>query len=216
MESNINTPTPPKKTFGINVKKTEVVVGLFIILYAFLMSAMEITSSNLNDKMMIAYNKMISYTGWYQSKSIKQTLKESEVDYLEALMKTSDVSEEGLGDIKSKISQAKSKMLKYEAEKTEILVGSSKVPRQYWAQDLNGEMGKIIGINEWEESTRKYDQAINKIDVSILLFQIGIILGAVCIITYGNPKIQRLLLMSLTVFGVLGVVYAIIGYSLIP
>jgi len=33
-------------------------------------------------------------------------------------------------------------------EKTEILLGSKQVGQANWAQDLDGEMGKIVGVKE--------------------------------------------------------------------
>ena len=203
-------------TTKFKIQRTEVIVGLLIIFFAFLMSVMQITNSNLNDKMMIAYNKLISYTNWYQSKSIKKSLKEGEVNYYDALLLSNTIPEKNRHKIKSKIAASKSLVLKYEAEKAEILIGSSNIPKEYWAQDINRELGKITGINQWESTTIKYDQAINRFDISILFFQVGIILGAVCIITYGHTNIQKALLICMFLFGILGICIALNGYMLIP
>jgi hypothetical protein len=107
-------------------------------------------------------------------------------------------------------------VLKYEAEKTEILVGSSNVPRQHWAQDLDGEMGKIIGINEWEKLTQDYETATQKFDLGKLLFQICIVLGAVCIIIRDNEKLQKNYIVLMLVFGIIGILISAYGFIVAP
>jgi len=158
----------------------------------------------------------LNYSSWYQSKSIKESLKESELDYLEVLLNTDVISEEKKEIVLKKIEQTKNKIAKYDAEKKEILFGSSTLPEEKWIQDLDGKLGIITGVKEWEVLAEKYDIATRKFDFGVLFFQISIVLGAVCIIIYDNPKLQKTFIVLMIIFGVIGIALSIYGYTLAP
>ena len=198
------------------LERTETIGGILIAVFAALLAIAELVNNNLEEEMMVAHSQFVNYSNWYQSKSIKQSLKESELDYLNALTETGIIPEDKIKNINTKIAQTKSMVLKYEAEKTEILVGSSNVPREHWAQDLDGEMGKIIGINEWEKLTQEYESATKKFDLAKLLFQICIVLGAVCIIIRDNKKLQKNFILLMLSFGAIGILISVYGFILAP
>lgn len=198
------------------LKRTETIGGILIAVFAALLAIAELVNNNLEEEMMISHSQFVNYSNWYQSKSIKQSLKESELDYLNALTETGIIPEDKIKNINAKIAQTKGMVLKYEAEKTEILVGSSNVPREHWAQDLDGEMGKIIGINEWEKLTQDYETATKKFDLGKLLFQICIVLGAVCIIIRDNKKLQKNFIILMLAFGAIGILISAYGFILAP
>jgi len=197
-------------------KRTETIGGISIAIFAAILAITELVNNNLEKERMISHSQFVNYSNWYQSKSIKQSLKESELDYLTALTETGIVPNDKIKHFKTKITQTKSMVLKYEAEKTEILVGSSNVPRQHWAQDLDGEMGRIVGINEWEKLTQEYETATQKFDLGKLLFQICIVLGAVCIIIRDNEKLQKNYIVLMLVFGTIGILISAYGFILAP
>ena len=198
------------------LERTETIGGILIAVFAALLAIAELVNNNLEEEMMISHSQFVNYSNWYQSKSIKQSLKESELDYLNALTETGIIPEDKIKNINAKIAQTKGMVLKYEAEKTEILVGSSNVPREHWAQDLDGEMGKIIGINEWEKLTQDYETATKKFDLGKLLFQICIVLGAVCIIIRDNKKLQKNFIILMLAFGAIGILISAYGLILAP
>ncbi|MEE9364298.1 MAG: DUF4337 domain-containing protein [Cellulophaga sp.] len=190
--------------------------GALIVLFSAFMAISEMTNNNLEEEMMIAHNKLGSYSNWYQSKSIKQNLKESELHYLETLILTNKTENNLLPSLRTKIKNTKKLILKYEAEKTEILVGSANVPREYWAQDLDGKMGAIIGVKEWWVITDEYTIATKKFDLAMLFFQISIILGVVSIIIQSYYKLQRTFIILMTLLGLIGTLVSIYGYILAP
>ncbi|ASO08109.1 DUF4337 domain-containing protein [Arenibacter algicola] len=198
------------------LQRTETIGGILIAVFAALLAIAELVNNNLEEEMMISHSQFVNYSNWYQSKSIKQSLKESELDYLNALTETGIIPEDKIKNINAKIAQTKGMVLKYEAEKTEILVGSSNVPREHWAQDLDGEMGKIIGINEWEKLTQDYETATKKFDLGKLMFQICIVLGAVCIIIRDNKKLQKNFIILMLAFGAIGILISAYGFILAP
>ncbi|MBC8767905.1 DUF4337 domain-containing protein [Arenibacter sp. BSSL-BM3] len=214
MPSNKSEETPT--TTPRILERTETVGGILIAVFVALLAIAELVNNNLEEEMMVAHSQFVNYSNWYQSKSIKQSLKESELDYLNALTETGIIPEDKIKNFKTKIAQTKSMVLKYEAEKTEILVGSSNVPREHWSQDLDGEMGKIIGINEWEKLTQEYDSATQKFDLGKLFFQICIVLGAVCIIIHDNKKLQKNFIALMLIFGAIGIMISVYGFTLAP
>lgn len=197
-------------------ERAEAIGGVLIAFFAALMAISQMMNGELEEEMMIAHNKVVNYSSWYQSKSIKQSLKESELDYLQALLESGVVLETKSEIIQEKIEGVKLQIEKYEAEKNEILIGSSNTPKDAWAQDLDGEMGKIIGINEWEDLADEYDFATKKFDLGMLFFQISIVLGAVCIIIYDNPMLQKTFIVCMTISGIIGILLSIYGYTLAP
>lgn len=197
-------------------ERAEAVGGVLIAFFAALMAISQMINGELEEEMMIAHNKVVNYSSWYQSKSIKESLKESELDNLQALLETGIVQPENSGSILTKIANVKEQIRKYEDEKTEILVGSANIPQEAWTQDLDGEMGKIIGINEWEALAEEYDFATKKFDLGMLFFQISIVLGAVCIIIYDNPLLQKSFIIGMIVSGIIGLLLSVYGYSLAP
>lgn len=207
--------TPTKKTRKKR-KSKEAIGSVLIVLFAALMAVAELVNNNLEEQMMISHNQQVNYANWYQAKSIKQNLKESELDYYNVLMESGIIPDNKTQNFKNKIAYTKSLVLKYEAEKTEILVGSSNIPREYWAQDLDGEMGKIIGVNEWEKLTRQYDNATQKFDLGKLFFQICIVLSMVCIIIRNNRNIQRNFIGLTLIFGTMGIIISIYGFIMSP
>jgi len=197
-------------------ERAEAIGGVLIAFFAALMAISQMVNGELEEEMMIAHNKVVNYSSWYQSKSIKESLKESELNYLENLLHTGLVSEENQQKIKAAIEATKEKIEKYDLEKTEILIGSSKIGEDQWTQDLDGKLGQIIGVKEWEILADEYDVATKKFDLGMLFFQISIVLGAVCIIIYDNPKLQKAFIILMIIFGAIGIFMSSYGYSLAP
>ncbi|MFH6604254.1 DUF4337 domain-containing protein [Maribacter algicola] len=197
-------------------ERAEAVGGVLIAFFAALMAISQMVNGELEEEMMIAHNKVVNYSSWYQSKSIKESLKESELDYLQALLNTGMVVEDKQASILEQVEETKGLIQKYGAEKFEILEGSANIPKTQWVQDLDGELGKIVGVKEWEQLADDYDNATKRFDLGMLFFQISIVLGAVCIIIYDNPKLQKSFITLMIVFGIVGIVMSIYGYMLAP
>ncbi|MEM9143182.1 MAG: DUF4337 family protein, partial [Bacteroidota bacterium] len=105
-------------------QNAEAIGGVLIAFFAALMAISQMVNGELEEEMMIAHNKVVNYSNWYQSKSIKQSLKESELHYLNSLMYLGKATSEEAPEIKEQIKLTESSIKKYKAEKTEILVGS--------------------------------------------------------------------------------------------
>lgn len=193
-------------------ERAEAVGGVLIAFFAALMAIAQLVNSNLEEEMMIAHNRVTTYSSWYQSKSIKQSLKESELATLKSLQILD--GNDSNPQLKKKISETELSITKYKAEKKEILLGSSVIPEAEWVQDLEGEMGVIIGVKQWEDRAEKMDISTQRFDLAMLFFQIALVLGAVCIIIYDNPKLQKIFITGMISCGILGVGFATYGYFL--
>ena len=207
-----------RETVEVSVasERAEAIGGVLIALFAALMAISQMVNGELEEEMMIAHNNVVSYSNWYQSKSIKESLKESELDYLTALISSGIVTDEKVQVIEDKIASVQKNIDKYTAEKIEILNGSAFVGKENWTQDIEGEMGVIIGVKEWQQLAATYDYATKKFDYGMLFFQICIVLGAVCIIIYDNPILQKSLIVLMIIFGITGTFLSIYGYILAP
>ena len=207
-----------RETIEVSVasERAEAVGGVLIALFAALMAISQMVNGELEEEMMIAHNNVVSYSSWYQSKSIKESLKESELDYLSALISAGMVTKENIPGIQEKMAVVKTKIEKYGSEKIEILNGSALVGEENWAQDIEGEMGIITGVKEWQQLAATYDYATKKFDYGMLFFQICIVLGAVCIIIYDNPILQKSLIVLMIIFGITGTILSIYGFLLAP
>lgn len=207
-----------RETVEVSVasERAEAVGGVLIALFAALMAISQMVNGELEEEMMIAHNNVVSYSNWYQSKSIKESLKESELDYLTALISSGIVTDDKVQVIEEKIASVQKNIDKYSAEKTEILNGSAFVGKENWKQDIEGEMGVITGVKEWQQLAATYDYATKKFDYGMLFFQICIVLGAVCIIIYDNPILQKNLIILMIIFGITGTILSIYGYLLAP
>ncbi|MDF4202709.1 DUF4337 domain-containing protein [Maribacter sp. SA7] len=197
-------------------ERAEAIGGVLIALFAALMAISQMVNGELEEEMMIAHNNVVSYSSWYQSKSIKESLKESELDYLKALIESGIVTGDKIAAIELKMANVEKKISKYESEKTEILLGSSEVGEENWVQDIEGKMGVITGVKQWEKLTQTYDYATKRFDYALLFFQICIVLGAVCIIIYDSPVLQKGLIVLMIIFGITGTFLSIYGYTLAP
>ncbi|MDX1326632.1 MAG: DUF4337 family protein [Arenibacter sp.] len=192
-------------------KRKETVGGILIIVFAILLAITELIANNLREQMLISQNQEVNYSNWYQAKSIKQNLKENQLDLLQALLQAGLIPKEEQQNFKNVIAHTKSMVIKYDAEKTELLLGSANIPTKYWAQDLDGKMGKIIGVKEWGEKTLLYDGASQKMSMGKLLFQISIVLCVVCVIIRDNESLRTNFIVLSLLFGLTGILSASYG-----
>ena len=193
-------------------KKIEERGGVLIIFFIALLAIMIVLQTNLQEKITNANNKHVSYSDWYGSKSTKQVIKENQYDLLNTLLKSGVVTPEKSSAIKNDIYETEKLISKYEAEKTEILLGSANTPKADWTQDLDGELGKIIGLQEWEQISERYSKTLTLMNFGILFLEICIVFGVVGLIIYDNIKLQKTFTMLMLISGIVGMAIGLYGY----
>ena len=187
--------------------------GVIIIVIIGLLAIMKVINSNLEEEIANANLKHLSYSSWYSAKSIKQVLKENQLDLLTSLLHMGAIKEESLSELNTRIDVTNKLILKYEEEKTEILLGSANIPRSSWSQDLDGEMGKIIGLRKWQETSTNYSYLVSKIDIGTLFLQISIVFGVLGLVINDNLKLQQVFTGLMIATGFIGMVVCFYFYS---
>lgn len=215
-DSNNNPAQEDQVMVSVASERAEALGGVLIAVFAALMAIADLVSGNVSEEKSISINNHSSYFSWYQSKSVKQSLQEGELNTLETLLKIGIVKPGKEAAIKEDIDKIRGSIKRYKMEKKEIMEGSANIPKEEWVQDLDGKMGAIVGVKEWEARREKLDAATNKFDMGMLFFQISLVLGAVCIIIYDNPKMQKAFIVAMIGSGLVGIAFSIYGFSLIP
>jgi hypothetical protein len=170
-------------------KKLELVLGLLLAVFAAVLGINELGAGKYGDDEMIAHNKQAEAYSWYQSKSIKQTLVDGQCDMVMALLAAGAIKEGDKLALDTFLLTAKKESNRYKKEKTEILKGSSKIEKENWIQDKDGELGKIIGAEEWQEKADALGAAGDIFDLSTLLLQFSLVLGAIGLVL--QNQLQR-------------------------
>jgi hypothetical protein len=191
-------------------ERFEAMAGVMIAVFASILALTDLVGGNINDQKSLADVKHIETYNWYQSKSLKQTMQENHFETLR-IMNTASHDTKLIATLEANV---KAEIEKYKKEKKEILFGSANIPKNEWAQDLDGELGKIIGVKEWEKISAKLSHAASKFDLSKLLLHICLVLGAVSIIIMDNPPLQKSLLGGMITTGILGIIISLWGYTL--
>lgn len=189
--------------------RLEAWTGIIIAIIAAIMTVSELVNKNIEEEMMVAHNKHHMFYNWYQSKSVKQSLLESEMHILLALTSVLDTV-----TANAKIDQINADIERYKKEKKEILNGSSSLSKDQWVQDIDGKMGELVGVKEWEKLAAKLDHASFYLDIGQVLFQISIVLGAVCIIIHDNVKLQKIFVYGMIVLTCFGIGLSVLGYQM--
>lgn len=186
-------------------KKLELRIGLTVAFFATLLSIVDLRSGAKGDDEMQAFLKHNEQYSWYQSKSIKENLKKSEIETLKALKITFDASEKV--QIDSQIVKIEKDVARYRAEANEIRLGSKGVGKDKWAQeDPEGNLGNITGADEYEYIYEVLGDAGDTYDRSNGLLQICVLFGAVAFII--QTRKVRFIFWAMTVAtGVAGIYF---------
>ncbi|MCC6244424.1 MAG: DUF4337 family protein [Gemmatimonadaceae bacterium] len=195
-------------------ERIEAIGGVLIALFAALLAISELVGSNVEDARRQAEVQHLEMSSWYQSKSVKESLQESHLASVELALLASPSANVNRRYADSLVAAIQHDIARYGREKREILEGSAHIPRDQWAQDVGGKMGVIVGVKEWEATAARLNIAESKFDLATLFFQISLVLGAVCIIIYDNPRLQKFFVRGMIACGTVGALCAMYGYAL--
>lgn len=181
----------------------EVRCGVVIAIFAAIMSVSDLVAGKYGDDEIIGANEKAAAYMWYQSKSIKETLVEGEKSLLESLKQAGAIQSSAIKGIDGHLTNLNRKIVRYKKEKNEILRGSQTVGPENWIQDLNGELGKIIGAQEIESHMASLAQAGDRFDMAGLMFQVCLVLGALSLILK-KQNLQTMFFAGMCVLGLIG------------
>jgi Domain of unknown function (DUF4337) len=192
-------------------KRYEVSFGLALSVFAAVLALNELAGGKYgDDELRLASERTSAYL-WYQSKGIKESLAEGQRDLLKALITGGAIRAEQAAGVESRVHEIETDLARYRKEKKEILLGSSKVGRENWAQDVEGKLGQVTGVKELETQLEVLGAAGDRFDLATLFLQICLVLGAVGLIV-SQPRIKRIFLGAMVAMGGVGLVCSALGY----
>lgn len=192
----------------------ETKAGVVIAIFAACMAVSDLFAGKYGDDEIIGTNDKAAAYQWYQSKSIKQSLVEGEAALLKSLLDNGAIAGKSEAGIQDHLDTLEKKIQKYEKEKKEILLGSATVGKENWVQDVNGELGKVVGAKEIEQQLQGLGQAGDKFDMASLFYQICLVVGAIALILK-NEKMQKIFFAGMIALGLFGASFTLAAFKMV-
>jgi Domain of unknown function (DUF4337) len=192
-------------------KGFEILCGVTLALLAAVLAITDLGAGKYGDDELIAHNEKASAYLWYQAKSIKETLVEGQRDTLQALVAAGAVRPEQLPAVAGLIGKLDQGVARYGKEKKEILLGSAQVGRAGWAQAVDGELGRVVGAQEWEKQAAALGAAGDTFDLATFFLQVCLVLGAISLVVQ-FPRMRNTLYGLMVALGLAGTVCAVLAF----
>jgi len=189
--------------------------GLMLAVFAAIMSISDLYAGAYGDDEIMGTNEKAAAFSWYQSKSTKESLVEGQVELLQSMVEAGAVAEASKPAIDAQLVKAKAEADRYKKEKKEILLGSAAVGQENWIQDVDGELGKVIGAKEWEAKLDALGAMGDRFDLASLFFQLSVVAGAVSI-TLKGERVRQTFFWGMMILGAIGTAISISAFGLKP
>jgi len=134
---------------------------------------------------------------------------------MKSLLEAGIISPEKKASIDAIIEDRNAKIKQYKKEKNEIMKGSANIPKEEWAQDMNGEMGKVIGVDDWKNDVEKLGDACDLFDKANLFLPICLVMGGICLIS-PSDRGRKSFFAAMIGLGIIGSVYTAYGFVVSP
>ena len=105
--------------------------------------------------------------------------------------------------VEHSIADSNANACRYKKERTEMTLGSKGVGQENWVQDIDGKLGLIVGIKEFERKVECLEPALERFQLSYLFFQLGLFVGSVSLMN-SNLKTKSILYWMLVGLAVIG------------
>lgn len=193
--------------------RIEIFIGLLLAIFAAVLAINDLGAGRYGDDEKIAHNKHTEMYNWYQSKSIKQSLVKGQIELMRTLEQADALRPELKEAMAANVVKLQTKIDTYEREMTEIQQGSAVVGKENWAQDVGGEMGQIVGAEEWKKVYEKLGEAGDVYDLATLFLQLCLVCGAISLILQGAGA-RKAFIAVMVVLGLIGSWYCWQAYAL--
>ncbi len=127
---------------------------------------------------------------------------------METLLSSNSIAGKDTAVLSKNVEKLKKKVARYEKEKNEILKGSAAIGKENWVQDIDGEMGKVIGAKEWEQKIEYYGNLGDKLAIASLLLQISIVMGGMALVLQEIMQKKRFF-WAMIMLGAIGIITGI-------
>lgn len=197
----------------MNEDNFEIRCGIVIAIFAAVMALTDMFAGKYGDDEIKFINEKSSAYMWFQAKSIRETVTEGQRDLINTMLENKSVNADQTKKLSVHTERLSQKIAKYEKEKTEILKGSSAVGEANWAQDVNGELGKVTGALEYEKKINILGEAGDQFDLSNLFFQLCLVMGAISLVIKAY-KLKKVFFYVMVAVGLIGSVYSVLALRL--
>jgi len=160
----------------------------------------------------LAANQKASAFMWYQSKSIKQSLSEGEKGTVTTLLESGAIAAQARPAMEQRLLDIEADIKRYKLEKNEILLGSEKVGEANWAQEVDGQKGRVIGAKQYEELANQLGSLGDVFDLAVLFLQMCLVMGAIGIVLE-NPSVKLAFFCGMLGMGSVGSWYTWKAYT---
>ena len=191
----------------------EMKCGIVIAIFAAVMAVSDMFAGKYGEDEIKYINEKSSSYMWYQAKSIRETVVEGQRDLINTLVEWQLVKGEMVEKLNKHNQILSQDVLKYKKEKKEILLGSNKVGKENWAQDIDGKLGQVTGALEYQEKIEILGKAGDQFDFSNLFFQMCLVMGAISLVLK-KEKLQTIFFYVMVSLGSIASVFSIIAYSI--
>jgi hypothetical protein len=193
--------------------RLELITGLLIAIFAAVLSIAELGSGKYGKLEILTNNQKNEAYQTVQSKSIKQILYESHRDFIKSIISSGIIDSNKKGPIDEYEADLNKDIIHYEKEKIEVLKGSDVVGKENWVQKQGGELGKIIGAEEWAAKSNKLAEACDTFDLAVLFLQVCLVMGAISLVIK-QDKLKKIFLFVMLTLGAIGLIYGSYAFML--
>ncbi len=193
-------------------ERWEILFGVVLAIFAAVLAICDLGAGKYGDDEILAANEKAGAYLWYQSKGIKQTLVEGQANFMTTMIETGSVDKSKVSAVEAEVAKLRTKVERYEKEKTEILEGSEKVGKENWVQEVDGKLGQVPGAKQFDRVARELGKVGDVFDQGTLFLQMCLVMGAIGIISR-QEGMKRVFFAFLLVLGLLGSYYTWIAYQ---
>ncbi|MEI8026038.1 MAG: DUF4337 family protein [Pseudomonadota bacterium] len=199
---------------GLKNVSWDMIYGVTLAIAAAILGVGDLLGGNADNSQIALINEKSSAYQWYQSKSIKETLVESQRDLVKQILDAGLINTEKVDSINKQLDVLSEKAARYSKEKKEILIGSAAVGKENWIQDVKGKLGEVVGAEEYTSLIAAAGATADQFDMSGLLLQLCLVMGAIGLLVSEEKLKQYIYFALLALFGV-GSVFFVKGLLLL-
>ena len=162
--------------------KMEIAFPLAIAVFAALLSISDLFAGRFgSDELQLSNSRNNAYQ-WYQAKGIKETMLQGQLELLQSLLLSGTIDTQKIAAVEKLVKESEERIDRYKREKKEILVGSKSLKKDEWSQEVDGELGKVVGAKELDHFLVDLGKAGDLFDIASMLLQVCLVIGAIGII----------------------------------
>ncbi|MBF0208016.1 MAG: DUF4337 domain-containing protein [Oligoflexia bacterium] len=188
----------------------ENIFALFMAILASCLAINDLIGGRYGDDEIMLTNEKSNQFMWYQSKSIKEYVVKGQVDMFDILIKSGIIKENIVPSFLEQKQNLQENLKRYQKEKQEIMLGSNTVSKENWVQEVDGQLGQVVGAKELERDLKKLSWAGDKFDMASLFFQLSLVIGALGILVK-KMQMKKYALICVLALGASGIMFSIKG-----